>query len=227
MKNFSVLLVLLMATTAIAQPAVQESPTFEYLSSRTVNLMDNPNDYTGSPYYKDEFLKGSILSNGKIIAFNHDLRYNVSKEEFEIKDPANRNSKIVRTLLRSQDFEIKIGNESFEYISSSKNELRGYFIVLFKGEKKALYKKITKKYYPAQKAENSMSNDIAAMYRDREAIYYVDETGMFTEMSTSKSGKIKAFGKLKKEVKSYVKENNLNPNKEKDLIQVVSHFDAL
>jgi hypothetical protein len=151
----------------------------------------------------------------------------VSKEEFEIKDPVNRNSKVVRTLLRSEDFEIKIGNESFEYISSSKNALRGYFIILFKGEKNALYKKITKKYYPGQKAQNSMSHDVAAMYREREVIYLVDETGTFTELSSSKSGKIKAFGKLKKEVKTYVKDNNLNPNNEDDLIQVVSHFDTI
>lgn len=231
MKNYNInclsIIAVLISTFTVAQPSIQESPTVQYLSNRTVNLMDNPNDYTGSPYYKEDFLRGSISVDGKVIAFNQDLRYNVSKEEFEIKDPTNKNSKIVSTVLRSEDFSIKIGNDSFEYISSEKNALRGYFIVLFKGKKNALYKKVTKKYYPAQKAPNSMSNDIDAMYRDKETLYLVNEAGIFTELSSSKNSKIKAFGSLKKKVKTYVKENDLNPNDEADLIQVVSHFDAL
>jgi hypothetical protein len=188
--------------------------------------MDNPNDYTGSPYYNEDFLMGSILVDGNVIAYNQYLRYNVSKEEFEIKDPINKNAKIVGTVIRSEDFEIKIGNDSFEYISSAENQLRGYFIVLYKGKSKSLYKKITKKYYPSKKAVNSMANDIDAMYRDRETLYLLDDTGVFTELSASKSGKVKAFGSRKKEVKTYIKNNRLNPNNETDLIQVVSHFDA-
>ncbi len=231
MKNFStiyyVFLAVLISSISIAQPAVQESPMVEYLSGRTVNLMDDPNDYTGSPYYNEEFLKGSILTNGKIIAFNQELRYNVSKEEFEIKDPSNRHSKVVKTLVRSKDIEIKIGNHTFEYVSSSKNGLRGYFITLFKGKNYSLLKKITKKYMPSQKAVNSMGKDIAAMYREKEALYLVNDEGIFTELPSSKRKKIKAFGDLNKEVKTFAKENKLNLNKEKDLIQLISHVDSL
>ena len=230
MKNFNtiyyVFIALLISSIAIAQPAVQESSAVEYISGRTVNLMDDPNDYTGSPYYNENFLKGSILMKGKIIAFNQELRYNVSKEEFEIKDPANRHSKIVKTLIRSKDIEIKIGDLTFEYISSSKNSLRGYFITLFKGENYSLFKKITKKYMPSQKAVNSMGKDIEAMYREKEVLYLADDKGVFTELSPSKRKKIKAFGDLIKEVKTYTKENKLNLNKEKDLIQLVSHVDS-
>lgn len=231
MKNFSTLYSLLLAflvsSVIIAQPAIQEPSASEYVSNRTVNLMDNTNDYTGSPYYNEDFSKCSILKDGKVIALNQDVRYNVSKEEFELRDALNKESKIVKTIIRKEDIEIKIEDVPFEYISSAKNGLRGYFIPLFKGAKSSLYKKIKKEYIPSQKAINSMSKDIDAMYREKEILYLVDSEGVFTELPSSKGGKIKAFGDLKKEVKTYVKANKLNINKEQDFIKIVSHLDAL
>lgn len=231
MKNFStiygVFLALLISSIAIAQPANKDSSAAKYISNRTVNLMDNPNDYTGSPYHKKDFLKGSIIVEGKTIAFNQDLRYNVSKEEFEIKDPLNRKSKIVKTLRRNKNIRIKIGDNSYEYISSSKNGLRGYFIPLFKGDNNSLFKKVTKEYIPSQKAVNSMGSNIAAMYREKEVLYFVDGEGIFTELSTSKKGKRKALANFHKDVKTYIKKNKLNLNKKKDLIQVISYLDSL
>lgn len=231
MKNFSTLYSLLLAflvsSVIIAQPAIQEPSASEYVSNRTVNLMDNTNDYTGSPYYNEDFSKCSILKDGKVIALNQDVRYNVSKEEFELRDALNKESKIVKTIIRKEDIEIKIEDVPFEYISSAKNGLRGYFIPLFKGAKSSLYKKIKKEYIPSQKAINSMSKDIDAMYREKEILYLVDSEGVFTQLPSSKGGKIKAFGDLKKEVKTYVKANKLNINKEQDFIKIVSHLDAL
>ncbi len=221
------LLAVLVSSVTVAQQAIQEPPVVEYISNRTVNLMDDPNDYTGSPYYNKEFLKGSILMNGKVIAFNKYLRYNASKEEFEIKDAINQQGKIVKTVIRNKDLHIKMGDDTFQYISSAKNNLRGYFIALYKGDNYSLFKKIKKKYMPSQKAVNSMGKDIAAMYREKEILYLVDEEGMFTELPSSKGGKIKAFGNQKKEAKSYAKKNKLNLNKKKDLIEVVSHVDSL
>ena len=231
MKNFSTLYSLLLAflisSVVIAQPTIQEPPASEYISSRTVNLMDNPNDYTGSPYYNEDFSKGSILKKGSVIALNQDVRYNVSKEEFELRDALNKESKIVKTIIRKEDIEIIIGDVPFEYISSAKNGLRGYFIPLFKGAKNSLYKKIAKEYIPSQKAVNSMSKDIDAMYREKEILYLVDSEDVFTALPSSKGGKIKAFGDQKKEVKTYLKENKLNISKEQDFIKLVSHLDAI
>ena len=154
---YFVIFALLFSAITIAQPAMQEPSQPEYISNRTVNLLDNQNDYTGSPYYNEGFLKGSVLSKGKTIASNQILRYNVSKEEFEIRDPKNKESKIVKTILRNVNITIEIGDESFEYISNEKNRLRGYFIPLVKGNKNSLYKKIKKEYIASQKAASSMA----------------------------------------------------------------------
>lgn len=231
MKNLSTLyfalLVLLTSSIALAQPAFQESPATEYISNRTVNLMDNPNDYTGSPYHNEDFSKGNILVDDKTIALNQDVRYNVTTEEFEIKDPRNKESKIVKTLIRDKKISIKVDAVSYEYISSKESGLRGYFIPLFKGEKNSLYKKIKKKYAAAQKAYNSMASPVKAMYIEKEILYFVNAEGLFVELPSSKGKKLKAFGDLKKTVKDYTKENKLNLNKEKDLIKVISYIDSL
>ena len=231
MKKFSaayfVIFALLISSVAIAQPAMQEPSQTEYISNRTVNLMDNPNDYTGSPYYNEEFLKGSVLFKGKTIASNQILRYNVSKEEFEIRDLRNQESNIEKTIHRNENITIEIGDDSFEYISSSKNRLRGYFIPLFKGGKNSLYKKIKKEFIASQKAANSMTSNIAALYKEKEILYLVDDKGKFTELSSSKKGRLNDFGDMKKKVKEYAKENKLNLKKEKDLIKVVTYTNYL
>ena len=214
---YYIIFALLSSSVAIAQPAMQEPSQTEYISNRTANLLDNQND----------FLKGSILSKGKTIASNQILRYNVSKEEFEIKDPKSPDSKILKTILRSEDIMIQIGDDTFEYISSEKNRLRGYFIPLFKGDKNSVYKKIKKEYIAAQRAVNSMTSDVAALYDQNEFIYLVDSKGTFTELESSKKGRLNAFGPMKKKVKEYTKKNKLNLKKEPDLIQVVTYIDSL
>jgi hypothetical protein len=224
---YFVIFTLLISSIAIAQPSMQEPSETEYISNRTVNLLDNQNDYTGSPYYYVDFLKGSVLSKGKTIASNQILRYNVSKEEFEIRDSRNQESKILKTILRNKDITIQIGDESFEYISSEKNRLRGYFIPLFKGDKNSLYKKLKKEYIASQKAVSSMASDVAALYKEKEILYLVDDKGIYTELASSKKGKLKAFGDKKKKVKDYAKQNKLNLNKEKDLIKVVTYVNSL
>ena len=93
-----VFLSFLISSIALAQPSIKESSGIEYISSRTVNLLNDSNDYTGTPYFNKEFLKGNVLYKGKIIAANQDIRYNVSHEVFEIKSPANKSSKVVNTI---------------------------------------------------------------------------------------------------------------------------------
>jgi hypothetical protein len=221
------LFIFLCSTILVAQPSMKEAPQGDYISSRTVNLMDDPNDYTGSPYYNEDFSKGSILANGKTIANGQIVRYNVFKEEFEIRDPRNIDSKIVKTIVRDENIAIQINDETFEYVSSEKNKLRGYFIPLLKSEKTSLYKKITKNYIASQKAASSMASDVAALYKEKVVFYLIDEKGTYTALASSKKGKLKAFSSIKKQVKDYTKQNKLNLNKEKDLIKLVNYTNTL
>jgi hypothetical protein len=225
--SYFVIFALLISSVAIAQPSMQEPSQTEYNSNRTVNLLDNQNDYTGSPYYNKDFVKGSVLSDGKTIASNQLLRYNVSKEEFEISDPINPNSKTLKTIIRNTKLTIQIGDESFEYISDEKNRLRGYFIPLVNGDKKSLYKKIKKEYIPSQKAASSMASNIAALYKEKQFLYLLDDEGIYTKLTTSKKDNLNAFGDAKKDVKVYAKQNKLNLKKEKDLIKVVTYVNSL
>ena len=221
------LFIFMCSTILVAQPSMKEAPQGDYISSRTVNLMDDPNDYTGSPYYNEDFSKGSILANGKTIANGQIVRYNVFKEEFEIRDPRNIDSKIVKTIVRDEKIAIQINDETFEYVSSEKNKLRGYFIPLLKSEKTSLYKKITKNYIASQKAVSSMASDVAALYKEKVEFYLIDEMGTYTALASSKKGKLKAFSAIKKQVKDYTKQNKLNLNKEKDLIKLVNYTNTL
>jgi hypothetical protein len=46
-------------------------------------------------------------------------------------------------------------------------------------------------------------------------------------MPNSKKSKIKIFGDQSKEVKLFIKENNVNINKEAGLVEVISYYNTL
>ena len=224
---YYLIIAILISTVTIAQPEAQEPSQIQYISNRTVNLVNEQEDYTGSPYFNEDFVSGNILSKGKTIATNQIVRYNVNKEEFEIRDSKDSNSKTVKTILRSENITIEMGDHSFEYISDAKNKLRGYFIPLITGGKNSLYKKIKKEYIPSQKAINSMTSDVAALYKEKEILYLVDGDGKFIELTSSKKDRLNAFGDTKKNVKDYAKQNKLNLKKEEDLIKIVTYTNSL
>ena len=90
-----------------------------------------------------------------------------------------------------------------------------------------LFKKIKKVYIPEQKAYTSYSNNVAATYKEKIILYFYQEDGVLIEIPNSKKSKIKIFGDQSKEVKLFIKENNVNINKEAGLIEVISYYNTL
>jgi hypothetical protein len=72
-----------------------------------------------------------------------------------------------------------------------------------------------------------MASNIAAMYKEKEFLYLLDDKGTYTKLTSSKKGNLNAFGDVKKDVKDYAKQNKLNLKKEKDLIKVVKYTNSL
>jgi hypothetical protein len=206
-----------------AQPLNNDTDINEYLSKR--NLEAN---FTGTPYQNKAFQNGTILKNGLVIAQNIGLRYNAAKDLFEVKKTAVFKDDQAKVLIGSKGISINLENEKYVFlIPNEKNTAQGYFVDLYSGGKAALYKKIKKVYIPEQKAYTSYSNNVAANYKEKNILYLYQEDGVLVEMPNSKKSKIKIFGDQAKEVKLFIKENNININKEAGLIEVISYYNTL
>ena len=217
----------LYSITIKAQSVYSETSIDPYISQRNVEVYLEA-DFTGTPYKDKNFKNGTILKNGAPIAKNIGLRYNASKDLFEVKKSSVLKDDQAKVLKNSSDLSIKLGNENYVFLAPNENNAnQGYFLVVYNSSKTSLYKKIKKEYIPEQKAYTSLASNIAANYKEKQVLYLHHSDGLLIELPGSKSKRLKAFGDKSKEVKVFVKENKINLNKEAGLIEVIKYCNTL
>ena len=210
-----------------AQSEFNETDIDSYISQRSVEVYLEA-DFTGTPYKDKMFKNGTILKNGVPLAKNIGLRYNASKDLFEVKKSSVLKDDQAKVLKSSSDLFIKIGNENYVFLAPNENNsTQGYFLIDYKSDKTSLFKKIKKEYIPEQKAYTSLASNIAANYKEKLSLYLYTNDGLLIELSGSKSKRLKAFGDKSKDIKLFVKEKKINLNKEDGLIEVIKYYDTL
>ncbi len=210
-----------------AQSVYTDTDIDKYISTVQIPKI-NEIDLVGTPYANEEFQKGVAVKNGLTIARNIGLRYNANKDIFEIKKTFVLTDDQARLLKKTNEITLKINNNDFVFITPSANsKAQGYFVVLHKGEKVSLYKKIKKEYIPGQKAYSSMTKAVSPTYKEKIIYYMADSEGVLSELPNSKKKKVEALSKNTKELKVFVKENKVNVNKEKDLIKLAEFVNTL
>jgi hypothetical protein len=210
-----------------AQSEFNEPDIDSYISQRSVEVYLEA-DFTGTPYKDKMFKNGTILKNGVPLAKNIGLRYNASKDLFEVKKSSVLKDDQAKVLKSSSDLFIIIDNENYVFLAPNENNsTQGYFLIDYKSDKTSLFKKIKKEYIPEQKAYTSLASNIAANYKEKLSLYLYTNDGLLIELPGSKSKRLKAFGDKSKDIKLFVKENKINLNKETGLIEVIKYYDTL
>ena len=229
--QFSLLIIvaLFIASPTTAQNATNFDLTNnEYLSSKTVPIFTGADKYAGSPYATDDFERGKVFKNGKLVANNVGLRYNVKQEQIELKQDLN-SSKIVANVVKpSEDIYVKIMNHLYIFIPSQSVDLKdGYYLVLHEGPKFDFYKKVLKEFIEGKKSMNSITRDIAPSYKDDEIYFVANKEGELIKLSNSRNKRLNVFPDSKKELKTYINDKKLNISKEADFVKLVSYYNSL
>lgn len=176
-------------------------------------------------YANVNFVPGKIFQKDQLIKDNVPMRYNAYADEIEIKK--NSFTENYNALLKDPNIFVKIGNDIYVFIPfEGSNEKGGYFNVLKEGKTYDLYKKTTAIYREPKKASTSYERDTPPSF-EKSVKYYLVKDGKFLEMPSRKSKVLKMMGKKKSEIKAFIKENNIDLDKEADLIRLVSYFDSL
>jgi len=90
-----------------AQSVFNETDIDSYISQRSVEVYLEA-DFTGTPYKDKMFKNGTIQKNGVPLAKNIGLRYNASKDLFEVKKSSVLKDDQAKVLKNSSDLSIKI-----------------------------------------------------------------------------------------------------------------------
>jgi len=176
-------------------------------------------------YANSNFIVGNIYQDDKLLKSNIPMRYNAYADEVEIKNHASE--KNYGALTKDPSIYVKIAKDNYVFVPyENSNEKGGYFSVLADGKKYGLYKKTSVVFKEPRKAQNNYQKDIPADF-EKTVTYYLVKDGKFLEMPKKKSQMIKAMDTKTSQVKDYAKENNLDVDKEEDLIKVFNYFDSL
>tara|TARA_B100000795_G_C22751938_1_gene419816 strand:+ start:203 stop:898 length:696 start_codon:yes stop_codon:yes gene_type:complete len=210
-----------------AQSVYNDTDIDKHISKRSVEVYLEA-DFTGTPYKNKEFKNGTISKNGVVIARNIGLRYNASKDLFEVKKKSVLKDDQAKVLISNEIISINLENEKYIFLTPNENNsAQGYFIDSYSGEKASLYKKIKKVYIPEQKAYTSLASNVAAIYKEKVILYLYKKDGLIVELPNSKKNKIKAFGDNSKNIKVFIKDNKVNINKESGLIELIKYYNTL
>lgn len=222
------LFVLLASSSTLAQGVISHSTNESYITQKKIAQPSKGSAYTGSPYADKAFQKGNVYRDGVLLASNVALRYNVLRDEFEIKRTLSTSNYDAKVLRKSKDIYVKIFNKLYVYFDNLPNNKKGgYFEVVYAGEGLSLYKKTRKEFIEGKKAINSIAVDILPQYREKEALFLLNSDNELIKLPKSRSGKISNLNQHKKEVKQFIRDEKLNVNKVYDLIKLLTYYNSL
>ncbi len=180
----------------------------------------------GSPYANETFLKGNIYQGKELATKNVLLRYNALADEIEISK--SKESKEYNALIKDPNIYVKIFQDIYVFVPyNGSKEKGGYFNVVTEGNQFDLYKKTTVTYKEPYFAETSYQKDRPAKWENTIIYYLVGKDGSFYELPTKRPKVLDVMNKKKKEVKKYIKEQNIDLDEEQDLSKLVTYFNSI
>lgn len=182
----------------------------------------DPASIKGTPYLEDAYAKGVICYADK----NHavPVRYNAYQDLMEYQQSG-------RALVLDANATVKkvtFNNSTFvplSYEANGKSKL-GYFALLDSG-KVSLFAKKKIVFIPAKQGGALDGSNQPAEYRKSPDVYYIKVgDGPLQEVGNLKS-LIAAFPDKKDELAQFAKKEKISPRKEKELVQLVQHYNSL
>ncbi len=176
-------------------------------------------------YTNPNFVEGNIYQENQLMKSYVPMRYNSFADEIEIKK--NMSDENYFALTKDPNIFVKMRNDIYVFVPHQDGKDKGgYFNVLNDGKTYDLYKRTTSIFREPQKARTSYERDSPPSF-EKTVKYYLVQNGTFMEMPSSKSKVLKVMNSKKDEIKAFIKSNNLDIDKEADLIKVVAYFDSL
>lgn len=218
-KKQVLLAVTLAATTLVRGQTSLELPS-SYINNNTYGGINNlPPDIEGSPYLRDEFVKGTVfVENEKPYAAM--MRYNAYQDEIQVQG-----SDGISSLFKRDYIWAEIGGETFriQTYGDRAGTSKGYFVELNRGNIRLL-KRIVREFKEGQPAVSSYSQNTPPRFDEKVTYYLVREESPAREVRLRKKDILGFLSS--KEVETYVKENKLRLNSEKEVIQVLTQINA-
>jgi hypothetical protein len=183
----------------------------------------------GSAYENDDFQPGTVFYNDEELGDVY-YRINAYNDEVELKKTKLEDEKQL-ALVKNEEVKIVANNREivFRSFRDDKGKIDdGYLSLLHEGNKYIIYKRVYKKFSEPKPAANSMVRPIPSRFTDYIAYYYQNvEDSEINEIPLKTNKFLKTFSQENtKEIKDFIKANNLDLANETHLIKVFSFIDT-
>jgi len=178
----------------------------------------------GSPYFNDEFLKGTVYTTSKTKYEDVDLRYNIYNNQLEFKTPDGQ----VQGLATPEIIEfVELGGYKFVYAPYyvSKKISQGFFQIIEEG-KATLYSRAEVTFKKAEEPGAYKEAEPAKFVRKPD-IYYIRVGKDAAVRISRKKDLLEVFPDFKKEIAAFIKKNKVKPNKTDKLKELVQYYNSL
>ncbi|WP_320112962.1 hypothetical protein [Draconibacterium orientale] len=181
-------------------------------------------DIEGSPYFNDEFIKGSIFTYQKIQYNDIPLRYNIYNDEMEFQTPNNQVLSIAAPEIVDKAV---LGENTFSNIpyALGNKVKRAYFILLTEG-KLSLYARPEVLYKKPKKAA-AYSEPEPAKFEKRPDTYYLRLNQQAAVRIESKKDLQNFFTDHQNKMESFIKKNKIKPGKADKMMELVEYYNSL
>jgi len=185
----------------------------------------------GDMYLDNDFHKAKIIDTKSGEVINLFLRYRIFDDSFEARKAADDENTLI--MERTNQFDIKYDDRHFVFINKLpvfiNKANNGYVLVMAENDEISLIKRISQKYVPGQKAKSAMESDKKPRLLNNEN-YFIAVDNKLTEVEPHKRKAYKAFPNHQKELKEFIKEQNLkfkDSSRDEDLNKLVNFYGNL
>jgi hypothetical protein len=199
-----------------------------------VNTIDHRYEgLRGTPYFLPDWAKGQIEMVAGLNYTNVPLKFNAYQQQLVLLRTWAGNDSIIVDAGQVKKFTLK-SNEGQTYLfkrfplakTGDQTLQNGYFLVLYEG-KTALLKRITKTFKQAD-YKNPYSIDVRYdSFRDAFTYYLLKSDQTLTKFKLSGKSIIDVLGDRQDELKTFIKQENLNFKTDNDAILLLKRYDSL
>lgn len=209
------LLTVLIAVQAQGQVMLIDINGVPYTDRNTVDL-------GGSPFFNDEFLKGSITLDDKSVFKGIFLRYDLETDQLVYRKSISSNSMLPNGKVIGFTIEQPNGTAAnFKGVFKG-DDKDGFYQLLLEGNN-SLLKKVKKKVVERVEYNSSSKDKTMSTITN----YFIQKpSGDIELVKADKKSFIKVFGK-ESEINDFISKQNLNLKNESDMVKLVSYINSL
>lgn len=230
MKRFLTLLLLLSSfLLSYSQASYQIAQAVDFFRINKMQSGDwsktlSESDIEGSPFFNDDFIKGTIFTTSKFQYVDVPLRYNIYNDNMEFKTSEDQ---VMAIAAPEIVVKIQLGNDVMAYIpySNVKKIRRGFFRLIEEGNA-SLYARAEVLYKDAEEP-GAYKEAAPARFIRKPDKYYIRIGLEQARLVSNKKELLEAFPDYQEEISSFVKKNKVKPTKPEKLKTLVQYYNSL